>query len=140
MLRWMSGGFVAVAVLSLVSCQPSESRKPTFAVTGKLLINGKPGEHATVVLHPVGATGPDAVRPRGKVAADGSFQLTTYDGNDGAPAGDYAVTVELWLAGTRSEDPPANRLNGKFAKPESSGLKATVKNAPTTLEPITITK
>jgi hypothetical protein len=48
----------------------ADGRKPTFSVTGKVLLSdGKPAEHATVVFHPVGESGSDIVKPRGKVAA-----------------------------------------------------------------------
>ena len=124
----------ALAVVGLPACQPTAGRKPTFPVAGKVLINGKPAEHATVVLHPVGG-GSDDVKARGKVAADGSFKLTTYDADDGAPAGDYRVTVELYLAG-RPDEGPSNRLPAKFSKPETSGLTATVASGPTELKPI----
>jgi len=138
----MSPRFAALLVaglaLSPMACREDAGRKPTFAVTGTVTIDGKPAKDATVVLHPVGVTGPDAVKPHGKVAADGTFKLTTYAGDDGAPAGTYRVTVEWWLAGARADDPPSNRLNAKFAKPETSQLTATVSAAPTTLEPFAL--
>ncbi len=120
----------------LASCSKSAGRTPTFPVSGRVLLpDGKPAEHATVVLHPVGEIGEGVGKPHGKVGADGVFKLTTYDADDGAPAGEYRVTVELWLAG-KGDDPPANRLNVKFSKPETSGLTATVGSGPTELKPI----
>lgn len=124
--------------LLAVGCSGDDGHKATFGVTGAVLVDGKPAEHATVVFHPVGATGPDVVKPRGTVGADGSFKLTSYDGYDGAPAGDYQVTVELWLAAAKPDQPPTNRLNAKFSRPETSGLKATVTKGPTKLEPFTL--
>lgn len=107
-------------------------------VTGKVVgTDGKPLEHATVVFHPVGAVGADAVKPRGKVGADGAFTLITHTAGDGAPPGEYRVTVELWLSG-KGDEPPANRLPEKFAKPDQSGLKATVGAGPTELTPFTV--
>ncbi len=131
---WIVAGFA----LMPLGCRDDTGRKPTFAVTGKVLIDSKPAEHATVVFHPVGVSGPEVVKPRGTVKTDGTFTLTTYDGNDGAPTGDYLVTVELWLAGVRPDEPPSNRLNVKFARPETSGLTATVLAGPTTLETIAL--
>jgi hypothetical protein len=128
---------LSITVIGLASCGKADSRKPTFPVSGKVLLaGGKPAEHATVVLHPVDDSGPDAVKPRGKVNPDGSFTLTTYDGNDGAPAGNYRVTVELWLASGKSDEGPKSRLPAKYAKPETSGLTATVATGPTDLKPI----
>ena len=120
----------------LASCSKSAGRKPVFPVSGRVLLpDGKPAEHALVVLHPVGETAEGAGKPHAKVSADGTFKLTTYDADDGAPAGEYRVTVELWLAG-KGDEPPANRLNPKFSKPETSGLTATVGTGPTELKPI----
>ena len=128
---------MGLLTLSLASCK-NDGRKPTFAVSGKVLFNGKPAEHATVVFHPIGESGPDSVRPRGKVRADGSFALTTYDGEDGAPAGDYRVTVELWLTTGRGDEGPTSRLPAKYARPETSGLTATVNAWPTELKPFDV--
>ena len=129
---------VAGFALMPMACHDDNARKPTFAVTGRVTLDGRPAEHATVVLHPIGVSGPEVVKPRGTVKTDGSFTLTTYAGDDGAPAGDYRVTVELWLAGPRADEPPANRLNVKLAKPETSQLTAKVAAAPTTLETIAL--
>ena len=137
------GLLVAAALLALgvTSCDQSNGREPTFPVTGKVLLpDGRPAAHATVVLHPVGGPDPAPVRPRGKVEADGTFKLTTYDGHDGAPAGEYRVTVELYLAGPRPDEGPSNRLNPRYAKAESSGLTATVGAGPTELAPIALKK
>lgn len=132
---------LALVALGLASCGKADGRKPTFPVTGRVLLaDGRPAEHATVVLHPVGDTGPDVAKPRGKVAADGSFTLTTYDANDGAPAGEYRVTVERWLAGTRPDEGPSNRLSPIYASPEKSGLTATVTAGPTELKTIALRK
>ncbi len=134
--RFFLAGF-ALAALGVASCGKAETRKPTFPVSGKVLLpDGKPAEHATVVFHPTNETGPDVVKPRGKVAADGSFKLTTYDGHDGAPAGDYRVTVELWLSTGRGDEGPSNRLPEKYAKPEKSELTATVNAGQTELKTI----
>jgi hypothetical protein len=130
---------VGLLAVGLSSCGLTDTRKPTFAVTGKVVDHGKPVPHATVVFHPADDAGPDAVKPRGTTTADGTFTLTTYDGNDGAPAGEYRVTVEQWLAG-RPDEGPSSRLPAKYAKPESSGLTATVGAGPTELKPFEVKK
>lgn len=125
------------ASFALVGCG---SKGPTLhPVKGKVVgADGKPLEHATVVFHPVGATDPNLSRPRAKVAADGTFTLSTVGTDDGAPPGEYKVTVEQWLAGPRSDDPPANRLPAKYASPDQSGLTATVGSGPTELQPFVV--
>ncbi len=137
-LRTILAGFAACAGVTLAGC--GAKGPELHPVTGKVLVNKKAAEHATVVLHPVNAAGPDTPRPRGKVAADGTFTLTTFIDGDGAPAGEYRVTVEQWLAGTRADDPPANRLPAKYAKPESSGLVAKVGPGTTELAVFELTR
>lgn len=131
---------LAFLALGVSSCGKSDGRKPTFAVTGKVLDGTKPVANATVVFHPVGDADPAAVKPRGLTGADGTFTQTTYDGNDGAPAGGYKVTVEQWLAGKRADDGVSNKLPPKFGNPDSSGLTATVNAGPTELAPIILKK
>jgi hypothetical protein len=130
---------VALLAVSATSCGKADGRTPTFPVAGKVLLpDGKPAEHATVVFHPVRAVGDGVVKPRGKVGPDGTFRLTTYDGDDGAPAGEYRVTVELWLANTRTDAPPTSRLPPKYANPETSGLTATIDGGPTEIKTIAL--
>lgn len=128
---------LAFVPFALAGC--GQKAPALYPVAGKVVgADGKPLEHATVVFHPVGAVGADAVKPRGKVGADGAFTLTTHTAGDGAPPGEYRVTVELWLSSGKGDDPPVNRLPDKFAKPDLSGLKATVGAGPTELPPFTV--
>ena len=109
---------LALTALLMASCSKDSSRKPTFPVTGKVVLpGGKPVEHATVVLHPVDEAGPEAVKPRGKVGPDGTFTITTYEGQDGAPAGQYRVTVELWLTSGKCDEGPTSRLPQNYSGP-----------------------
>jgi len=137
-LRRILAGFAACAGVTLAGC--GTNGPELHPVKGTVLVNKKAAAHATVVLHPVNPTTPDAPKPRGKVNADGSFTLTTHTEGDGAPAGDYRVTVEQWLAGARADDPPANRLPAKFANPTTSGLTATIAVGTTELKAIEITR
>ena len=134
-MRIIQIGLLTMLALGSASCSKSDGRKPTFATAGKVLLpDGKPAEHALVVFHPVGDSA-SVTKPRGKVGADGTYKLTTYDTDDGAPAGDYRVTVELWLAG-KGDEPPTNRLNAKYSKPESANLSTTVGTGPTQIKAI----
>ncbi|MFO0846454.1 MAG: carboxypeptidase-like regulatory domain-containing protein [Gemmataceae bacterium] len=129
---FLIGGLLA---LGLSSC--GDGRKPTFPVSGKVVLGDKPVANATVVFHPAGGDA-NELRPRATTQADGTFRLTTYDGNDGAPAGEYRVTVELWLSSGRGDEGPTSRLPAKFARPETSGLAATVAAGPNELKPFGI--
>ncbi|HVL14005.1 MAG TPA: hypothetical protein VM529_15660 [Gemmata sp.] len=87
-------------------------------------MNGKPAVGAFVLFIPAleSANSPDP-RPRATVGDDGSFRLSTYGTEDGAPAGDYLVTVTWPLDGRDDED----KLQGRYRDRAKSGLKATVK-------------
>ena len=112
---------------------------PTYPVSGKVVIGGKPVASALVVFHPEDATS-DSPRPRATTGTDGSFTVSFGESQAGAPAGNYKVTVELWLAGSRSDEGPSNRLPAKYSKPDSSGLAAKVIEGTNQLEPFILKK
>lgn len=128
---------LSFALMATGCSRSGEARRPTFPVTGKILDGAKPIANATVVLHPIGGEG--APKPRGKTDENGNFTLTTYDGNDGAPAGKYQVTVELW-ATVSADGGPVNRIPARYARPETSGFTAEIGQGPTELTPFTIKK
>jgi hypothetical protein len=71
----------------------SSPRKPRIYPTeGVVLFEGKPAVGARVTLVPE-----DSVKnrflPTGIVGEDGTFKLTTFQPNDGAPAGRYRVSI-----------------------------------------------
>jgi len=130
--------FAEAAVVGMLlacccSCGKKDGRVPVYPVRGQVFVGSKPAQNAFVVFHPAGAQGPQALRPYGHAAADGSFKLTTFDADDGAPAGNYAVTV-VWLAPGGGEDPP-DLLKGRYRNPDASPLKATIQEGPTELAP-----
>ncbi len=129
------------ALVAVTGCsKPKLERLPVFPVTGKVTVSGKATPGAYVVLHPQDAAVPDIVRPAGYVQPDGSFQLTTYDKFDGAPAGTYDVTVEWRKAVKQDGDtlPGPNVLPKQYSDPKTSKLRVEVASAPTTLDPIDI--
>jgi hypothetical protein len=129
-LAWCLGALLCT------SC--GNGRVPVYPVTGKVLMGGKPLPRATLVFHP---TGDSPLHPVGTVDDDGSFQLTTYDQGDGAPAGKYQVTVEWRRLATINDDrPPANSLPARYARPDSSGLLATIAPGENVLPPFELTR
>jgi hypothetical protein len=121
--------------LLAAGCSNNEGRKPVFPVRGRVLFEGKSAPQALVVFHPLGTEDKDAVRPWGQVGPDGTFTLTTYKSGDGAPAGLYRVTVELWLSTGKGDEGPTSRLPARYANAATSGLTATVDAGPTELRP-----
>src|SRR5438034_11414590 len=68
-------------------------RQPTHPVRGRIYFDGSPAPGAHVVFQQVDGENGRTTRADALVDADGSFVLSTYKANDGAPAGEYKVTV-----------------------------------------------
>ena len=123
---------LALALL-LPACGPA-GRKPVYPVAGQVLDGeDKPAAGALVVFHPVEAGDPNAVKPLAYVDDVGKFALTTYDQGDGAPEGEYVVTIE-WRP--RNPNPFApdkegpDRLRGRYSDPKTSQLRFRVERKP----------
>src|SRR5260370_12538194 len=102
---------VLLLISALFSAGCNTGRKPVYPVEGRVLVNGKAAPRAIVTFNPVGDTSATAVRPVGHADETGKFTLTTYTEADGAPAGDYDVTLTWYLAtraSNRSDDYVSN--------------------------------
>jgi hypothetical protein len=133
--------FALAAILACTSCARTD-RPPLFSVQGEVYYQGKPAEGASVFFHPVDKATSLAGEgmPHGVVGADGTFHLGTFAAEDGAPAGDYAVTV-IWESQPSSRDEDAfNLLPRRYASPATSGLRARVVEGDTQLEPFKLTQ
>src|SRR4029079_1452975 len=91
-------GLAAVALLIASGCSSSEPRVPVFPVSGKVSFQGKSPAGARVVLFPDKKSSPTAgavgVAPTGEVKSDGTFSVSSYDADDGAPEGEYVATIQ----------------------------------------------
>jgi hypothetical protein len=131
---------MAILGLALVcaGCAKNNGRVPVFPVQGQVLLNGKPVPHAFVVFHPVADSPHTELRPRAHAEDDGTFSLSTYDNSDGAPAGDYLVTVQAYRAQTENDNGSStNLLPAAYANPATSKLTARVtagENEPAVLQ------
>jgi hypothetical protein len=135
-----AGFTLAVSFVAVAGCsaKKADNRKAVFPVHGKLLVDNQPAPGAMLVLHPVGAAW-DAERPAATVGSDGTFELTTYVGKDGAPVGEYIVTAQWHLSADKDAPGPwPNVIPVKYSKPESSDLRVRVADGPNELEPIVI--
>ena len=125
-----------VTIVAAAGCSTSvDADKPkTAAVHGVVLYNDAPMADATVTFHPKGGTRAAFA----KTGPDGTFQLTTFDANDGAMPGDYIVTVSKVT--DENEGPPSTDiaapprtpkmkswLPAKYGDPKTSGLTFSVK-------------
>lgn len=114
-----------LGLLAAAGCG-SENQRPVHQLQGQAFVDGKPAAHALVVFHSLDPAATDFPRPHAQVQPDGSFNLGTYQPRDGAPEGDYAVTIEWWLSSGKTDDPPTNRLPARYARQQTSGLRARV--------------
>lgn len=133
-------GLLAMVWAGFTFATRDGSRLSLSSVTGKVLVDGAPAEGASVVFHPVDPRLEH--RPRGSVGADGTFKLTTYLPGDGAPSGDYKVTVEWYrLIDSPQGDPMPgpNLLPNEWSKPETTIHKVTVSGS-TDLPPFQVTR
>ena len=143
--RARSAGVNAIALLvtalSLPGCggQPRE-RLPVHPVAGQITLRGRPLANAFVVLHPKGSADPRAITARGQTDRSGRFQATTYVANDGAPAGEYAVTVVFHQLEKQGESfvPGRNILSPKIASPASTDISIRVAEGTNQLKPIDV--
>jgi hypothetical protein len=102
-------------------------RPAVYPISGRVLVAGAPAVGASVIFHPLGAS-PDALRPTATVAPDGSFAVGTFARGDGAPAGEYAVTIEWRKLIAEGDElrPGPNVAAPEYAAAASTPLRATV--------------
>jgi hypothetical protein len=129
---WWWATVLGVAGL-LVGCSDLRPKGalPVSPVTGTLSYKGTPMAGAVVVFYPTSSAAV-GLAPRGVADASGRYTLTTYLTDDGAPAGDYVVTIYWPMENYRSPpgdpDPPLapDRLKGAFADRKRTKLRAAV--------------
>ncbi len=149
--RWkrpltVAGSVAAVLVLSALVFRPSlfgnTNRVRVYRTQGTAVCDGQPMPNATVYLHPIGGAAPDVPRPRAVVRDDGTFVVGTYGKDDGAPPGDYKITVEWFAPGEQKNNPrgPQNVLPAKYARPDTSDLIVHVEAGDNQLPPIRLNR
>src|SRR5262249_7354690 len=122
-------GLAAAMVLIYIFFPTGSSGKPArvavIPAQGKADFEGQPIPEAAIFLHPVGEKTPAFPRPRAVVQSDGTFVVGTYGKDDGAPAGEYKVTVQWFQSSgkARNHDPlPVNLLPPRYGNAETSAL------------------
>ncbi|WP_020472507.1 hypothetical protein [Zavarzinella formosa] len=130
--------FALLAGITLPGCSDSK-RPPTFPVTGKVMYNKTTvPAGAMVYFHPLDpeVEKKNGGKPFGKVKEDGTYLLTMYGPDDGAPEGEYGVTFD-WRGKPKDapkfqlteEGGPVGKplLNPKYGNPQQPVFKVTVK-------------
>jgi hypothetical protein len=137
-IPWSRFLWLAIVAALLASCA-ANTRKPVFPVRGQVFVDGQAAVGATVFFYPV-ESDPEALAPYGVVDDNGSFSLTTYLTFDGAPAGEYVVTIRCPGPPKRPGDEQGpDRLKGRYDNPKTSTLRAKVEKKSNELEPFRLT-
>jgi hypothetical protein len=135
---WAALIAAAIGISTSIGCGKSDNRAPVFPVRGEIHFKGQAPTGAFIVLHPKSGPNPDAPSPRAMVGPDGSFALSTYNGQDGAPEGEYVLTVQWNKLVKQGNDVVSgpNVLPAKYASPRTSDIKITVASSENRLKPI----
>jgi hypothetical protein len=105
-------------------CGPNRPR--VYPVSGEFFWEGKPAAGAVVVFHPADAppatneTPAQGKKPMARVKSDGSFTLSTYGINDGAPAGRYHITLVWTQFKAPGSDEEVDLLPPEYANLQTS--------------------
>jgi hypothetical protein len=138
-IHFAQAALVAIlpAIVALAGC--ADPQAPVFPVKGSVTYQGKPAAGAQVFLNAVKANEIDDVSANATVGTDGSYAITTYEPGDGAPAGDYVVTVQWFKLVTNDGGSGAgpNVLPKEYASPTTSPVKVSV-SGPTDVPTIAI--
>ena len=103
-------------------------------VSGRVVVGRQPVAGAIVTFEPKFEWNPNLPKPKAVTEADGSFEIGTVMTGDGAPAGEYLVSIE-------SPDVENGMiLDSQFGIPAKSGLKASVAGKPTKLPDFVVKK
>jgi hypothetical protein len=108
-----------------------------YPVKGMVRLNGEPAKDVNIMFTPVTLPEGDAtpLSPAAVTDEEGRFQLMSFKPGDGAPAGDYKVTIIYPMNRYNKHLSGIDRLKGKFADPKTSGLTAKVEPTSNDLPP-----
>jgi len=128
-------GLLMLAVAVFTGCNASPSN--LNPVQGQVTVNGQPLPNAQVVLRSDDPTIPIA---QGQTDAEGKFSLSTFNKHDGAPEGEFKVTVAYYRHIQVEGDlfPGPNVLPHKYSDPARTELRVSVRKGDNQLPPITL--
>jgi len=139
----LNSGRRAAALMAMVAAccgcdRQTVERPPVHPTRGQLLVAGKPAAGATINFHSASGVTEKFV-PTASVDTDGTFRVGTFAAGDGAPEGEYVVSI-VW---PKSNDPESDsaqgdRLRGRYADASKSKLKALVTAGDNQLPPFRI--
>ncbi len=134
------GWSVALLIL-LAGCH--DAPRTTYLVTGKLTVRGQPAAEADLRFYDTSGEPPGMARPYARTDGNGRFTVSTYGMNDGAPAGEYRVSVS-WKGPLHGVSPDQGDalpelLPARYGDPATSGIQVRVVPGNNALETIDLT-
>jgi hypothetical protein len=138
---------LTIVTLLATSCGKGESDLlAVYPCRGQVFVNGKPAENAEIFFHPIGNENPRTGASQAVIDKDGWYILSTYKDKDGAPEGNFIVTI-VWPDGPKPPEEgyqaakmpkPGDRLNGVYAKTSDSTLRRSIPRGGGVIETINL--
>jgi hypothetical protein len=125
-------------------------RLPVHPASGKVSVDGRPAGGVLVLLHPAAGSpaAKEGVMPSATTEEDGTFQLSSYEQDDGAPAGGYSATIQWYQPDVKSKRgkrpmpvgfaPKSDRFQGRYNDPRKSPWQVTIIEGDNVLKPIEV--
>jgi hypothetical protein len=132
------GVFLAlVASSAIIGCGKPASKVAAYPAKGSITFKGQPTHGALITLHPK-APVENVPTPRANVGKDGTFTVTTFNGGDGAPEGDYILTVKWYKPIKKGNDLVSgpNIIPPKYGAPQTSDVVVHIAAGENDLKPI----
>lgn len=140
--RWLPLILGIVMQSSSIGCNSSTLAVPsTVDVSGSVICNGKLTPGVRVKFHPQFDIGKVEFIPYGDTGLDGKFTLSTGVSGNGAPPGEYVVTLEMPYVDIDPKDgleTERDLLKGTYSNPDRSKLSVTLESGDNVLDPFTI--
>jgi len=143
MRMWFDAGCVVVMTAAFCGCGGSTITAPeTAPVSGTVTLHGKAAAGVRVHLHPQFDIGELPFLPSGETDREGRFTLSTTAPGDGAPPGEYVVTIEKpRVVSDRNQsgvEVEIDELKGKYSDPAKSAWKVMIAEGTNQLEPFAL--
>jgi hypothetical protein len=139
-LRCLAAVLLVTFACAFAAGCSSNTHTPVYPVQGQILLNGKPLSEAIVTFHPQG-NAPAEPLPSAHTDAEGRFKLTSFATGDGAPEGNYAISLVCFRTHPIRkgfEGDATNIVPARYANASTSRLTATVVRGPNELPPLQV--
>ncbi len=122
----------------LSGCSGNDWQARTYPTTGQVMINGAPPAKSIIKLEYLGSPADSReLPPFAIVRNDGTFTVTTYKTGDGAPLGEYAITIR-WPKDLSNPESP-DRLLDAFSSKDKAITNITITKGENIIPPIDLT-